>query len=256
MKSRVILLLFVMSSISFSFFGFGNNEKKVLRVGVTPVPQGEILRHISENFQNEDFTIEIVEYNDYNQPNYDLEDGKIDVNYFQHREFLEVFNIEKRAELIPVGEVHFEKMGIYSSKVKSIKGIRGKVAIPNDESNKIRALKLLESSGLITLDENNKIVENPREIEITEINSNYLFKIIDEVDAIVINANFMLENDYIPSRDSLFLESYDERYANLLVTKKRSKKMPYIERLEELLKSPEVRRYVKSKYRDSVIVVE
>lgn|GEM_PF-1759870 len=255
-KLILLLLCFTVFNTTFSFFGIGNKKEKVLRVGVTPVPQGEIIKYLSENFKNEDFRIEIVEYSDYNQPNYDLEEGKIDVNYFQHKDFLEIFNVEKRAKLISVGKIHFERMGIYSNKVKSIKGISGRIAIPNDESNKLRALKLLEESGLIGLDENYEIVKNPKKIEITEINSSYLYKIIDEVDAIVVNANFMLENGYTPSKDSLYLEKYNEDYANLLVCKKKSKKLGEIERLRELLKTPEIKRFIKNNYKESVVLVE
>ena len=255
-KSIVSLLVFlIFSSTSFAFFGKKDKET-TLRVGVTPVPQGEILRFVKETFENESFTLDIVEYHDYNQPNFDLEDGKIDVNYFQHKDFLDVFNIEKRTQLVAVGKIHFERMGIYSNKVKSIKAIDGRIAIPNDESNKIRALKLLEKSGLITLDENNIILENPKNIEVTEISSNYLYKIIDEVDAIVVNANYMLENGYIPSKDSLYLEEYKEEYANLLVCRARSKKLKEIEKLKELLSSPEVKRFVRTHYKESVVLVD
>ena len=255
-KSIVSLLVFlIFSSVSFAFFGKDKKEK-TLRVGVTPVPQGEILKFIKETFKNEGFKIDIVEYSDYNQPNFDLEDGKIDVNYFQHKDFLDVFNIEKRTKLVSVGTIHFERMGIYSNRVKSIKAIEGRIAIPNDESNKIRALKLLEETGLITLDENNTILENPKNLEITEISSNYLYKIIDEVDAIVVNANYMLENGYIPSKDSLYLEEYNEEYANLLVCRDRNKDLKEIEKLRELLKSPEVKRFVRTHYKESVVLVD
>lgn len=255
-KNVILLIVFLLfSNTVFSFWGKGSKEN-VLRVGVTPVPQGEILKFVKENFKNEEFELEIIEYYDYNQPNYDLKDGKVDVNYFQHQKFLDAFNTETRSDLISKGQIHFEKMGIYSSKVKSIKGINNKIAIPNDESNKIRALKLLENSGLISLDGNNIIVENPRNIEVVEINSNYLYKIMDEVDAIVVNANFMLEKGYRPSKNALYLEEFNGEYTNLLVTKSRNKKSEEIERLKVILKSPEVKRFINNKYKENVVIID
>lgn len=258
MKSKNVVLVIVflfLSNTVFSFWGKGNKEN-ILRIGVTPVPQGEILKFVKKTFTNEKFELEIVEYSDYNQPNYDLKDGEVDVNYFQHQKFLDAFNTETRSDLISKGQIHFEKMGIYSNKVKSIKGISGKIAIPNDESNRIRALKLLEKSGLISLDENNIIVENPRNIGVVEINSNYLYKIMDEVDAIVINANFMLEKGYKPSREALYLEEFNVEYTNLLVTKSKSRKLEEVERLRVLLKSPEVKKFIDDKYKESIVIID
>ncbi len=256
MKVRILLLFLFITTVSFSFLGFGENKRDVLKVGVTPIPQGEILDFVKKTFTEEDFDIDIIEYTDYNQPNYDLDEGKIDVNYFQHRDFLNVFNAENRSDLKSEGKIHFEKMGIYSSTLKNIKEIKGRIAIPNDESNKVRALKLLESTGLIKLDSRYNIVSNPRNIEIVEIDPTYLYRIKDKVDAIVVNANFMLENGYNPTSDSIYLEKYNSDYVNILVYRKKGKNFKHIKRLEELLKSSEVRNFVKNKYKGSVVIVD
>jgi D-methionine transport system substrate-binding protein len=60
-----------------------------LKVGVSPVPHGEILKFVKDNLAaKEGLDIEIVEFSDYVQPNLALKDGQLDANYFQHAPYM------------------------------------------------------------------------------------------------------------------------------------------------------------------------
>ncbi len=104
-----------------------------LRVGVAPVPHGEILAYINEHLAAAaGLKLEVVEFSDYVQPNLALGDGQLDANYFQHVPYLEDFAKEHNIPLVPVVGVHIEPLGIYSRKVKSLSevGDGAVVAIP------------------------------------------------------------------------------------------------------------------------------
>ncbi len=92
-------------------------------------------------------------FNDYVQPNTQVEQKQLDVNYFQTLPYLETFNREQKTHLIPIVGVHIEPLGAYSRKHKALADLPtgAWVAIPNESSNEGRALLLLQKAGLITL---------------------------------------------------------------------------------------------------------
>ncbi|WP_319372127.1 MetQ/NlpA family ABC transporter substrate-binding protein [uncultured Ilyobacter sp.] len=249
----IFILFFSILNANFLFFN-NDQSKKTLRIGVVTNSNLEILKFIKNKFKDEEFELEIIEYSDYIQSNSDLLEGIIDVNYSQNRDILNLYNIEHNTNIVSYGEVYFEKMGIYSKKYKSIKEFKNIViAIPNIESNKIRALKLLESTGLISLTKEYQIVENPRNISFLEISPKYLLRVMDQADAIVANGNEILQRRGAALESALYLEEYDKRYINVLAGKYKSKKRKQIKRLYELLKSNEVKNMIGKKYKGIII---
>ena len=124
-----------------------------LRVGASPVPHAEILVFVKPIVARQGVTLEVREFTDYVQPNLALGDGSIDVNFFQHVPYLNAFQKDRPLGLVAGAKVHVEPIGVYSKRVKNLKDLKNgaTVAIPNDPSNSGRALKLLESAGLIRL---------------------------------------------------------------------------------------------------------
>src|SRR5690606_29244435 len=112
------------------------------------------------------------------QPNQQVAEGHIDVNFFQHKPYLDSFNKEHKTGLVSVGLVHVEPFGAYSQKIKDIKELKdgALIALPNDPSNGARALLLLQKQGLITLKDPSNILatsrdiaENPKKLKFREL---------------------------------------------------------------------------------------
>lgn len=101
--------------------GNGGNEVKevTLKVGATPVPHAEILNFIKPALKEQGINLEVVEFNDYVQPNTRLYEKELDANFFQHTPYLDQFNKDKGYDLVSVAGVHIEPMGAYSKKSKA-----------------------------------------------------------------------------------------------------------------------------------------
>ena len=238
-------------------------EATTLKVGATPVPHAEILQFVQDNLtEGTNLTVEIVEFTDYVQPNTALEDGELDANYFQHLPYLNDFNAEHGTHLVPVVAVHIEPLGIYSTSIDSLDQLKdgATVAIPNDVTNGGRALKLLAANGLITLDEGvdnptvDDITDNPKDLDIVELEAAQLPRSLEDTDISVINGNYAIEAGYTPATDALALESgEDNPYANYLVTKEGREGEPAIVLLGQLLTSPEVKQHILDTYKGGVL---
>ena len=235
----------------------------VLKVGASPVPHAEILNVVKPLLEAEGIELQIVEFADYNQPNLRLADKDLDANYFQHIPYLESFSNDHNLDLTYTAKVHIEPMGIYSEKIKDISELEdgAEIAIPNDPTNGGRALILLEQAGLLKIKEGvgitatvYDIVENPKNLKITELEAATLPRVLGDVAAAVINSNYALEAKFVPTKDALVLESpQDNPYVNILAVKSGREQDPAILKLITLLTSPEVKAFIEEKYSGSVL---
>ncbi|MFY9174269.1 MAG: MetQ/NlpA family ABC transporter substrate-binding protein [Peptococcia bacterium] len=242
--------------------GTGDENKSiVLKVGATPVPHAELLAEVKDDLAAEGITLEIVNYQDYVQPNLNLADGEIDANFFQHIQYLEGFNKDHNLDLVNAGGIHIEPMGIYSNVISDLKDVKekAKVAIPNDATNGGRSLLLLEKAGLITIGEvegditPRSIKENPHNLEIIEVEAAMLPKIVDDVQFAVINTNYALDAGFNPMKDALFMEDSDSPYVNIITTRKGDENSPAIKKLIEALTSEDIRNFIIEKYEGAVV---
>lgn len=235
-----------------------------LKVGVSPVPHAEIMEFVrTELAADAGLELTLVEFTDYVQPNLALRDNQIDANFFQHAPYMNDFGQEHGFEMIAVADVHIEPLGIYSKKVTDLNEVpeNAVVAIPNDATNGGRALRLLESAGLITLSPEADftatvldVIENPKSLVIRELDAAQLPRSLDDTVLSVINGNFALEAGLNPGQDALALESGEGNpYANVLTVLKGRESDPGILKLAELLTSPEVRQFLEEHYQGSVI---
>ena len=204
-----------------------------ISVGVTPVPHGEVMEFVKPIVAKQGVDLKIVEFNDYVQPNLATDDGELDANYFQHRPYLEEFTKDHGINLVEVAAVHIEPMGVYSKQIKKINELKdgAVIAIPNDPTNGGRALLLLNKAGVITLEDPTDITatvmdikDNPKNIEIRELEAAQLPRALEDVDAAVINTNFAMQADLIPQRDAIVIEGADSPYVNILVANPESAK--------------------------------
>ncbi|MEU0486856.1 MULTISPECIES: MetQ/NlpA family ABC transporter substrate-binding protein [unclassified Streptosporangium] len=235
-----------------------------LKVGVNPVPHGEVLKYVKDNLAaGAGLNLEIVEFTDYVQPNTQLDEGNLDANYFQHIPYLEEFSKGKNIQLSWVAPVHIEPLGLYSKKIKNVSELAegAQVAVPNDASNLGRSLKLLADNGLITLKEGvgvkateRDVADNPKKLEFKPLEAAQLPRSLEDVDAAIVNGNYALEAGLQPATDSLLLEKGEGNpYANGLVTVPAKVDDPRIKKLAELLAGPEVKKFIEDKYKGAVL---
>ncbi|WP_047869597.1 MetQ/NlpA family ABC transporter substrate-binding protein [Nocardiopsis sp. RV163] len=246
-------------------------EGDVLRVGVSPVPHGDILAFIEENLAEEaGLNLEIEEISDYNIPNTALVEGELDANYFQHRAFLDEWTANgPDAELTYLTDVHIERLGLYSESVESIDDLPdgAEIAVPNDPANLARALGILEAEGLVTVDPEagesateNDIADNPRDITVTPLEAAQLPRSIADVDAAVVNGNYAIEVD-LPEQSNVLAwepegDDYVESYANGLVTLAENAEDERVKLLAELLHDERVLEFIQESWQGVVLAVD
>jgi len=239
-----------------------NTTAVKLVFGASPEPHAEILKFIEPQLKEQGVELEIKEFTDYVIPNTQLNEKQLDANFFQHKPYLDEQNEEKGMNLVSVGNVHTEPFGAYSKKITSIDQLAdgATVAIPNDATNGGRALLLLEKQGLIKLNEGvgltatvRDIAENPKNLEVKELEAAMLPRVLDEVDLALINTNYALQADLNPVEDALFIEDQDSPYANILVAREDNKDSEAIQKLLAALQSDEVKQFIEEEYKGSII---
>ncbi|SMY04475.1 D-methionine transport system substrate-binding protein [Brevibacterium sp. 239c] len=237
-----------------------------LTVGATPVPQGDILRYVDDNLaEDAGRDIEITEYTDYTLPNKALSDGDIDANYFQHKPYLDSEVEGQGYELTAFDPINLEPFALFSKNIKDVKDLPkgAKIGINNDPANQGRALKMLEEAKVITLKDGVDAVDaklsdvegNPKKVKFVEADAAQLARTLQDVDASVINGNNALEAGLNPAKDGIVLEkAEDNPYGNFLATRTENKDDENIKKLDELLHSPEVKKFIEKKWSDGSVL--
>ncbi len=235
----------------------------VLTVGATPEPHAEMLNLVADDLAKEGITLKVIEFTDYVTPNEALESGQIDANFFQHLPYMDSFNKERGYHLVNAGGIHIEPIALYSKKITSLSELAegAVIAIPNDPTNEGRALLLLQSEGLITLDDKGgleatviNIVENPKALKFREIEAASLPRVLEDVDAAVINGNYAIPAGLSASRDGLILEGADSPYVNIISVKEGKETDANIAALVKALQSDKVKNWITEKYTNGEVV--
>lgn len=267
---KLLAVLAAMAVAVLALAGCGDDGGKqagggttALKVGATAVPHAEILEQIKDDLKAQNIDLQIVEFNDYVQPNLALNDKELDANYFQHAPYLENF-IKEHPEVKDVNAagIHIEPMGIYSHKLKSLAEVQdgARVAIPNDPTNGGRALILLSKAGLIKLKDDGNIattvqdvVDNPKKLEFQELEAAQVPRAIDDVDIAVINSNFAMQVQLNPVKDSLFIEDSTSPYVNIVAVRAGDEDRPELKALIKALQSDKVKKFIEEKYKGAVV---
>lgn len=203
-----------------------------IKIGVVG-EYNEVLEEVIKRYEaGTGNTVELVKFADYNQPNEALLAGDIDLNAYQHYKFLKEFNDDKGSDLVSIGDTMLAPITLYSHKVKNLDEIKegAKIAIPNDPSNGSRALFLLQDAGLIKVDGEagdiiglDKITENPKNLEIVEMDASQTARSLDDVDCAVVNDTFALDAG-LDKKEGIYVEDPKsesvKQYINLIVARK------------------------------------
>ncbi|MGP9831938.1 MetQ/NlpA family ABC transporter substrate-binding protein [Marinobacter sp. NSM] len=233
-----------------------------LSVAATPVPHAELLEFVKPALAEQGVELDVKVFTDYVQPNIQVDQKRMDANFFQHQPYLDEFNSGRGTNLVTVAGIHVEPFGAYSSKISSLDELKDRavVAIPNDPTNGGRALLLLQEAGLIALKDESKITatprdiaDNPKRLNFRELEAATLPRILNQVDMALINTNYALEAGLNPSEDAMVIEGAESPYVNILVARPDNKDSDAMQKLANALKSDAVREFIKEKYEGAVV---
>jgi D-methionine transport system substrate-binding protein len=236
-------------------------EQKTLKVGVTAGPHAEVMDVVKKIAEKDGLKIEIVEFNDYIQPNVALNQGDIDANSFQHKPYLDNIIKDRNYDIITVANTVIFPMGIYSSKLKNISELQqgAIVAIPNDPTNGGRGLLLLEKIGLIKLKAGvglkaavTDITENPKKIVIKELDAAQIPRSLADMDIAAINTNYAITAGLVPTKDAIAVEDINSPYANIIAVRTKDKENPAVQKLIKAYHSDEVKTFIQEHFKGSV----
>ncbi|QGP75875.1 MetQ/NlpA family ABC transporter substrate-binding protein [Tetragenococcus halophilus] len=245
--------------------GSGDDDE-TLTVGASSTPHAEILEQAEDDLAEKGYELDVEVFDDYVLPNQALDEGDLDATFHQHEPYLDNFNEENGTDLVSAGEVHFEPLGLYPGKTETVDDLQdgAEIAIPNDATNGARALLLLEEAGLIKLDDDkgieattNDIEENPKDLEITELEASQIPRTVQDVDLSVINGNYAVDAGFDIANDSLEIEDKDseaaQTYANIVAVQEGNEDDPAIEALMESLHSDDVKDFINEEYQGAVV---
>ncbi len=245
----------------------GNGE--VIKIAASPIPHAEILAKAAEIIKDYGYELDVVEFDDYVQPNLVVESGEFDANYMEHVPYLNSFNEEQGTHLVNAGGIHYEPFGIYPGTKSSLDEIADgdSIAIPNDTTNEARALLLLQDNGIITLEDGagltatvNDIKDNPNNIKFVELEAAQVARVVDEVEFVILNGNYALEAGYSVGKDSIAYEATDsiaaKTYVNIITVYEGNENTDKIKALVSVLRSDEIKKFIEETYDGAVVFYE
>ena len=234
-----------------------------LVIGASSTPHAEILEAAKDALAAKDIELDIIIFDDYVQPNLQLDAGDLDANYFQHIPYLEDFCAQNGTKLVSAGAVHYEPMGIYTNlkKAYTIDTIPEKavIAVPNDPTNEARALNLLAAQGLIKLDVAAgqtatilDITENPKKLEIQEFEAAAVPRMLADVDLAVINSNYALQAGADVVGTAIAVEGTDISFPNIIAVRE-GEDREALKTLVEVLQSEAIVTWIQETYGTAVV---
>ena len=239
----------------------------IVKVGASPIPHAQILEYIDNNLAAENgIDLEITEIDDYQTPNIALADGTLDANFFQTEAYLADQMATKGYKFEHGAGVHIEPLTAFSTKFKEVADVTegSLVVLNNDPVNQLRGLRVLESAGLLSglvdgdsaLTVQDDAAKNPKKLKFQEVNSEQVPKFYQEdptVGIAVVNGNYIVQAKLNPEEILFQEEAENNPNANFL-TWRADEQTAGIAKLDELLRSDEVREYIKTTWKDGSVL--
>jgi len=238
------------------------HAQDAIRIGVTAGPHAQIAEVAKQVAERDGLNLQIVEFQDYIQPNAALDSGDLQANSYQHLPFLQTQIQARGYKITAVGDTVTFPMGFYSKKFKSLAELPdgARIGIQNDPSNSGRALALLQKYGVIKLKAGAGIsatpldvVENPKHLQIVQIEAAQLPRSLDDLAVSAINTNYAVLANLVPTRDAIAIEDAKGPYANLIAVRTQDKDKPWVPKLLKAFHSPEVKQFVASTFAGSIV---
>ena len=235
-----------------------DGETRVVKLGLTGVIYEDIWNPIKEKLAGEGIDLQYVQFSDFSLPNAALDAGEIDINAFQHHAYFNNDTEKNGYDLTAIGDTFIIAMNIYSDQIQSIDELKDgdTVAIPDDASNGGRALKVLESAGIIEIDPDaganptvSDITNYKVQVDITELGASTIPSVIPDFTIAVVNGNYALDYGIDPST-AIFKESEydDDSYFCLIAVKSGNADDPVYQEIVKLFQSEETKQIFEDKF--------
>ena len=229
-------------------------DKKEIVYGKSQGPYTELFEAaIVPILEKEGYTVKGVDFSDLQTADIGLNDGDVDVNVEQHTAYMENFNANYNADLVALSPIPTVPAGVYSAKYKSVDEIPdgAKVAVPNDASNTARCYLMLQKIGWIKLADDvdlsavtqDDIVENPHNIEFTEMKSLTIPAAIQDFDYVAITGNVVYNAGIDPST-ALATEDIQDHLVLQVVVKEENKDAEWAKAIVDAYHSDEFKQYM------------
>lgn len=227
MRGIIMFLIGTLVVIAGTSILLYEDEGEVITIGASSGPFADMATYaLKPVLEEEGYTVEIIEYSDYIQPNNALANGDLDANLFQNVLFMESYNEENDADLKNIVQVPTAPMGLYSSEFDSVEDIASgsEVALPLDPVNSSRGFLTLQDAGLITISEDADmfaieeadIIDNKKNLEFIFQDAGQLPRSVDQIGLSLVPGNFALASE-MNLDDALTLENMNEYFRNQIV---------------------------------------
>lgn len=238
-----------------------SQEKKEITLGVTPGPQAEIAEEVKKEAAKQGILIRIMEFSDYVTPDVALSNKEIDINSYQHKPFMDNLVNDMGLKIASVGTTVIAPIGFYSHKIKSLDEIKDgdTVAVPNDPTNGARGILLLQQAGLIKVKDGVKyptstdVAENPKHLQIKELEAAQIPRSLDDVTFAAINTNFAMDAGLDPVHDAFFREDKDSPYANILAVHEEDVNNATLQKIVKIYQSDTIKAYIEEHFKGALI---
>lgn len=266
MKSKKLLSVVMSALLCVSLAGCATSSEskddKIIKVGATLVPGGELLEKLKPLIEEKGYDLEVVTFNDYILPNESLNNREIDANLFQHKPYLDEAVKSKGYEIMAGSKLYVCPGVLYSKKINSIDEFKSgdTIAISDNAASASKSLRYLESEGLITLKEGdivgvNDIIKNPKNLDFVQLDVAQIPPSLEDVTAGFVDTTYAIPAGLSAEEDGIYTAPVNDEYANLLAYRTKDKDNEKIKVLEEVLTSDECREIIESKYKGIIIPV-
>lgn len=225
-------------------------DKTSVKVGIMSGEDEDVWRAAAAEAEKVGLTLELVTFNDYTQPNEALERGEIDANAFQHKPYLDNQIQQNGYHIVVAGYTGLWPIGLYSKTHTKVADLKegASIGVPNDPSNEGRALKVLEQQGLIKLKDGTGILatvadiaENPKNLEIKELDAGVVGRAIDDLDGAVVNTDWALKAGLTADNRIAQEAIADNPYRNFIAVRQADAKEPWVVKLVAAYQNPAVK---------------
>ncbi|MDE1189119.1 MAG: MetQ/NlpA family lipoprotein [Pantoea sp.] len=215
-------------------------DKTAVKVGIMSGEDEDVWREVVKQAASKGLTVKTVVFNDYNQPNEALQKGEVDANAFQHQPFLDNQIKVNHYDIVRVGDTAVWPIGLYSKKVKSVADLKSGavIGVPNDPANEARGLNLLQREGVLKLKPGAgilattaDIIDNPRHIQIKELDAGIIGRSVPDLDAAIVNTDWALKSG-LTKQERIAQEGIKNNpYNNFIAVKKENVNVPWVKTL-------------------------
>lgn len=249
----------ILSSLAAS--GAAEADVRPLAIGALKGPHAEIWQFVRGITAQNGLDFTVLEYPDAAQLNADLRAGKLDANSGQDAPGLAQDNAAHGQALVQAAYTITLPTGIYSKTLRSLRDLApgSAVAIPRRPEERGRALILLHNYGLINFADNaglaagpSDITYNPRELKFEEVAPEDYAQALKAYPIVAIPYQEAGPLGLYPARDALAMDDARSPYAQVLAVRAADREKPWVEQLVKAYHSDPVKRFILTRFQDSV----